>query len=148
MSKFSQGEFVPKNPQKIVGNAVPVYRSSWELRVMMLLDQHPYVINWASESVAIPYKSPLDGRMHQYIPDFLVVYKDKSGSQRAELIEVKPAKEAIAENARSKRDKAALLVNTAKWAAAMTWCKRNGIVFRLLTEDQIFVTKGTQRRKK
>ena len=86
--------------------------------------------------------------MHQYIPDFLVVYKDKNGAQRAELIEVKPAKEALAENARSKRDKAALLVNTAKWAAAMTWCKKNGISFRLLTEDQIFVTKGTQRRKK
>jgi len=148
MSKYSQGEFIPKNPQKIVGNATVQYRSSWELRVMMLLDQHPYVINWASESIAIPYKSPLDGRMHQYIPDFLVVYKDKNGAQRAELIEVKPAKEALAENARSKRDKAALLVNTAKWAAAMTWCKKNGINFRLLTEDQIFVTKGTQRRKK
>jgi hypothetical protein len=148
MSKFSQGEFIPKNPQKIVGKSVPVYRSSWELRVMMLLDQHPYVINWASESVAIPYKSPLDGRMHQYIPDFLIVYKDKRGQQKAELIEVKPAKEAIAENARSKRDKAALVLNTAKWAAAMTWCKKNGINFRVLTEDQIFVTKGTQRRKK
>ena len=148
MSKFSQGEFIPKNPQKIIGKSVPVYRSSWELRVMMLLDQHPYVINWASESVAIPYKSPLDGRMHQYIPDFLIVYKDKRGQQKAELIEVKPAKEAIAENARSKRDKAALVLNTAKWAAAMTWCKKNGINFRVLTEDQIFVTKGTQRRKK
>lgn len=148
MSKFSQGEFIAKNPQKIVGRAVPTYRSSWELRVMMLLDQHPHVINWASESISIPYKNPLDGKMHQYIPDFLIVYKDKTGTQRAELIEVKPAKEALAENAKSKRDKAALLVNTAKWGAAMLWCKKNNINFRLLTEEQIFVTKGTQRRKK
>jgi hypothetical protein len=148
MSKFSQGEFIPSNPHKIVGNAKIIFRSGWELRVMTLLDQHPSVINWASESVAIPYKSPLDGKMHRYIPDFLVVYKDKNGIQKAELIEVKPAKEAIAENAKSKRDRAALVVNTAKWAAAMTWCKRNGIHFRILTEDQIFVTKGTQRRKK
>jgi len=144
MSKYSQDEFVPKNPQKLVGNARPFYRSSWELRVMMLLDQHPNVINWASESITIPYKSPLDGKMHRYIPDFLIVYKDKTGKERAELVEVKPAKEAIAENAKSKRDRTALLLNTAKWGAAMMYCKKNGLTFRILTEDQIFVSKGKQ----
>jgi hypothetical protein len=148
MSKYNQGEFIPKNPHKIVGNSKIVFRSGWELRVMTLLDQHPNVINWASESIAIPYRSPLDGKIHRYIPDFLIVYNDKSGKQRAELVEVKPAKEAIAENAKSKRDKAALLLNTAKWAAAMSYCKKNGLSFRILTEDQIFVKKGIQRKKK
>jgi hypothetical protein len=148
MSKYNQGEFVPSNPQKIIGNSKIIFRSGWELRVMTLLDQHPNVINWASESVAIPYKSPLDGKMHRYIPDFLIVYKDKFGKQRAELVEVKPAKEAIAENAKSKRDRAALLLNTAKWGAALLYCKKNGLNFRILTEDQIFVKKGTQSRKR
>jgi hypothetical protein len=144
MSRYSQQFFIPKNPQKLVGNAQPFARSSWELRVMMLLDQHPNVVNWASESISIPYKSPLDGRMHRYIPDFLIVYKDKTGKQRAEIIEVKPAKEAIAENAKSKRDKTAILLNTAKWGAAMMYCKKHGLNFRILTESDIFVSKGKQ----
>ena len=146
--KYSQDIFVPKNPQKLIGNAQPFYRSSWELTVMTLLDQHPNVINWASESISIPYKNPITGRKSVYIPDFLIVYKDKSGKQRAELVEVKPKKEAILENAKSKRDKAALLVNTAKWAAAMEFCKKHGLHFRILTEDQIYINKGTQLKKK
>ena len=83
-----------------------------------------------------------------YIPDFLIVYQDKFGKRRAELVEVKPKKEAIAENAKSKRDKAALLVNTAKWAAAMMYCKKNGLVFRILTEDDIYIKKGSQIKRK
>jgi TnsA endonuclease N terminal len=148
MSKYSQDNFVPKNPQKLVGNARPYYRSSWELTVMTLLDNHPNVIQWASESITIPYVNPLTGRRATYIPDFFVLYKDKIGRERAELIEVKPAKEAIAENAKSKRDKAALLVNTAKWAAAMTYCKKAGINFRILTENDIYITKGNKLKKK
>ena len=147
MAKYSQAEFVPKNPQKLVGNSRPFYRSSWELTVMTLLDQHPNVINWASESVAIPYKHPLTGRVHHYVPDFMIVYKDKSGNKRAEVVEVKPAKEAIAENARSKRDKVALLVNTAKWAAAMQWCKKNGFTFRILTENDIYWRSGKDKKR-
>lgn len=148
MTKYSQGEFIPKNPNKYFGKANPFFRSAWELKVMTLLDQHPYVLNWASESVSIPYINPLTGKRSAYIPDFLVVYKDKSNRQRAELIEVKPKKEAIAENAKSKRDKAALTVNTAKWAAAMAWCKKNGVIFRILTEDSLYINKGTQLKRK
>jgi hypothetical protein len=148
MSKYSQDAFIPKNPQKLIGNARPFYRSSWELTVMTLLDQHPNVINWASESISIPYVHPLTGRKSMYIPDFLIVYQDKFGKRRAELVEVKPKKEAIAENAKSKRDKAALLVNTAKWAAAMMYCKKNGLVFRILTEDDIYIKKGSQIKRK
>jgi hypothetical protein len=152
MAKFSQGEFMPKNPQKLVGNYKPVYRSSWEFKVMTLLDNHPNVINWASESISIPYNNPFKppsprGYNSTYIPDFLIVYKDKFGKTRAELVEVKPAKEAIAENAKSKKDKAALVINTSKWAAAMSYCKKNGLTFRILTENDIFITKGANKRK-
>ena len=145
MSKYSQGNYVPKNPAKLVGNANPVYRSSWELAMMTFLDSHPSVIQWASESIKIPYVNPLTGKKSQYVPDFLVLYKDKNGKQHAELVEVKPKKEAMLENAKSKRDKAFLIVNTAKWAAAMGWCKKNGVAFRLITEDELFVTKGKKK---
>ena len=115
---------------------------------MNLLDNHPNVIQWASESISIPYVNPLTGKRSMYIPDFLILYKDKGGRQKAELVEVKPAKEAIAENAKSKRDKAALMINTAKWAAAMSWCKKNGISFRILTESDLYISKGKQIRKR
>jgi hypothetical protein len=142
MSKYSQGEFTPKNPAKLVGNAKIFYRSSWELAIMTFLDTHPSVVQWASESIRIPYKNPLTGKNSQYVPDFLVLYKDKGGRQRAELVEVKPKKEALLENAKSKRDKAALMVNTAKWAQALLFCKKHGMSFRILTEDDIFLQKG------
>ena len=145
MSKYSQEYFNAKNPHKIIGNARPFYRSSWELAMMTFLDSHPSVIQWASESVRIPYKNPLTGRQSQYVPDFLVLYKDKNGAQRAELVEVKPKKEAMLENAKSKRDKAFLMINQAKWAAAMAWCKKNGVTFRLITEDHLFMQKGKKR---
>ena len=115
---------------------------------MTLLDNHPNVIQWASESITIPYINPLTGKRSTYIPDFFVLYKDKMGRERAELIEVKPAKEAIAENAKSKKDRAAVLLNTAKWAAAMTYCKKAGINFRILTENDIYITKGNKLKKK
>jgi len=142
MTKYSQEFFVPKNPQKLIGNAKPFYRSSWELAMMTFLDSHPNVIQWASESIKIPYTNPLTGKRSQYVPDFLVLYQDQNGKRKAELVEVKPKKEAMMENAKSKRDKAFLLVNTAKWAAAMTFCKKNGLEFRIITEDQLFKQKG------
>lgn len=145
MSKYNQQYFVPKNPQKLIGNPTPFARSSWEVRVMHFLDQHPSVIQWASESVRIPYKNPLTGKNSQYVPDFLILYQDKSGVRRAELVEVKPKKEAMVESATSRRDKAALILNTAKWAAAMMYAKKNGLTFRVITEDDIWVTKGKKR---
>ncbi len=147
MAKYSQGIFVPKNPQKLVGNAQPTFRSSWELTVMNFLDSHPSVLQWASESISIPYINPLTGEQRRYIPDFMVLYQDKNGQRRAEIVEVKPTKEAILENAKSKRDKAVLLINSAKWAAAMAWCKKHGMTFRVLTENDIYITKPTTRRK-
>jgi hypothetical protein len=146
MAKYHQGEFVPKNPQKLIGKQTVQYRSSWERTVMTLLDNHPNVIQWASESISIPYKNPLTGRNTVYIPDFLVLYQDKNGQKRAEIIEVKPSKEAIAENARSKKDKTALLLNTAKWGACMKYCKEHGLTFRILTENEIYITKGNKKK--
>lgn len=147
MPNYHSDWFVPKNPQKLIGKQTVRYRSSWELTVMQLLDNHPNVIQWASESISIPYINPLTGKRSVYIPDFLIYYQDKNGQKRAELVEVKPAKEAFAENAKSKKDKAFLLLNTAKWAACMEYCKKNGLTFRILTEHDIFITKGKQIKK-
>jgi len=140
--KYSQGIFTPKNPAKLVGNPTPQFRSSWELRFMHFLDTHPSVLQWASESVRIPYTNPLTGKGSIYIPDFLIVYQDKSGNNIGELVEIKPKKETLMENAKSKRDKAFVLVNTAKWMAALKYCSKNGLKFRVINEDSIYKQKG------
>jgi len=141
-TKYSQGVFTPKNPAKLLGNPAPVFRSSWEANFMHFLDNHPSVLQWASESVRIPYINPLTGKPSMYVPDFLIVYQDKSGNNVGELVEIKPKKETLMENARSKRDKAYVVVNTAKWLAALAWSSKNGVRFRVLNEDDIFKQKG------
>lgn len=144
--KWSQGTFIPKNPEKLIGKQNVNFRSSWEHTVMNFLDNHPSVIQWASESIAINYINPLTGKRSQYIPDFLIIYQDAQGKKRHEVVEVKPRSQAIMEHAKSRQDKAAQIVNMAKWAAAMAFCKQNGMTFRILTEDQIYVTKGKKRK--
>lgn len=141
-TKYTQQYFKPQNPGKLVGNATPFARSSWELKLMYFLDQHPNVIAWGSECVRIPYVNPLTGKSTIYVPDFLIRYQDNQGKQRTELVEVKPRKETIMEAARSRRDKAFVIVNTAKWLAASKFCSKNGIQFRVINEDSIFRSKG------
>lgn len=142
MSGYSQGTFTPTNPQKYIGVGSPVFRSGWEQTFMLVLDKHPNVIQWASESIKIPYFNPLTQKWANYIPDFLIVTVDATGTQKAEMIEIKPLKEAVLEKAKSKKDKLAYAVNEAKWTAAIEWCAKAKITFRVLTEDQLFRRPG------
>lgn len=140
MAKYAQGFYEIKNPQKYIGNGKPKYRSGWELTFMMFCDNNEKIINWASESIRIPYKNPLTGKQTIYVPDFFVVYQNKFGKVLAELVEIKPKKQTIIqEKITSARDKLAIIVNHAKWQAAQAWCKNKGIVFRVINEDQIFI---------
>lgn len=138
MTKYSNGEYTPTNTAKYIGKYPITYRSSWELSVMRVLDAHPNVTQWASESLSIPYMHPLTGKWTFYIPDLMIVFTDKNGAKRAELIEIKPAKETYPDQAKSKKDKLSQAVNQAKWAAAVAWCAKHGLTFRVLTEDQLF----------
>jgi len=138
MSKYAQGKFQIKNPEKYVGKKQPTYRSAWEFVFMNFCDNNPNILQWASEAVHINYRNPLTGKNTIYVPDFLIIYTDKNGKQHGDVIEVKPKKETAMENARSARDQAFVLLNMAKWEAARAWCKNQGLNFRVVTEDQIF----------
>jgi len=135
---FAQGFFEVRNPQKYVGKGKPKYRSGWEWAFMKFCDNNENILQWASESIAIPYRHPLTGKMTNYIPDFLIQYRTKNNKVITELIEIKPKKQSVLESKASQRDKAIVAVNYAKWAAAQAWCKRAGLSFRVLTEDDIF----------
>jgi hypothetical protein len=97
MPKFAQGRFEMKNVDKYVGKKTPLARSSWEFIFMKMLDEHPGVEKWASESIQIPYRDPLTGKYTIYVPDFFITYVDKNGKKHAEVVEVKPASQTFIE---------------------------------------------------
>lgn len=138
MSKFANGLYVIKNPEKYAGKKSPRYRSGWEQAFMRFCDNNDNIVMWASESITIPYRNPITGKNTIYVPDFLIQYRNKNNKVVTELIEIKPKKQSVLESKASQRDKAIVAVNYAKWDAAQKWCRRQGIVFRVITEDDIF----------
>jgi hypothetical protein len=138
MSKYANGKYSIKNPEKYMGKRAPTYRSSWEFTFCAFCDNNPAVINWASEAIQIPYRNPVTGKNTIYVPDFLIVYMDANQKQHTELVEIKPLKEATMESAKSVRDKLSVAINMAKWAAADNWARANNIRFRVVTEFDIF----------
>jgi len=145
--KFSQGIFNPKNPEKYIGRGSIKYRSSWEFKFMNFLDTHPSIKQWASEAISIKYENPVANKTKSYVPDFLIIYEDTAGTRKGELVEIKPYKETTLEAAgRSTKNQIQAVVNQAKWKAAAEFCKRNGLQFRVLTENDIFT--NTKRPKR
>lgn len=138
MTRYAQGIYKPTNPQKYAGKRDPRYRSSWELSFMRFCDNNDYVLQWVSESISIPYRHPLTGKMTMYVPDFLITYCNKRNEMKAELIEIKPRKQSVIEGKMKDHERAVVAVNYAKWAAAQKWASRNGMTFRVITEDQLF----------
>ena len=137
--KYAQGIYEVKNTEKYVGKRRPRYRSSWELTFMNFCDTHPSVKQWSSETIQIPYFNPLTNKKTKYIPDFFIVYEDRTGQLRAEVIEIKPSKETnIVKAGKSVRNQAMAIINQAKWQAADVWCKNQKIIFRVITENEMF----------
>jgi hypothetical protein len=143
--KFAQGEYIPLNKQKYVGKGNPRYRSGWEWAFFQFCDNNDYVLEWASEAIAIKYRHPLTGKITNYVPDVFMRYRTKNNKICTEIIEIKPRKQSVIEGKMSERDRAVVAINYAKWEAARAWCKNAGIVFRVLTEDQLFHNGGKKR---
>jgi len=148
MGKFATGKYEVVNIDKFVGNRNPTYRSSWELAFMRMCDNHPNITKWASENVKIPYRHPVSGNYTNYVPDFMIQYVDKNENPHVELIEIKPRNQTTMESARSQGQKLQTVINAAKWTAAQEWCKRKGIRFKVINEDQIFSNKKPRKAKK
>jgi TnsA endonuclease N terminal len=144
MSKSYKGFFRPKNPSKYKGDPSGiVFRSSWELKFMLYLDAHPDVLEWSSEEFAIPYRSPVDGRIHRYFPDFWVKQKNINGDIETIVVEIKPKKQTeppVVQTRRTKRYISEVMtwgVNSAKWQAAEEYCSERKWKFRIFTEQHL-----------
>ena len=142
------GRFKPKNYKKYKGDPTNVfYRSLWERRFMVYCDNNPNILEWGSEEIIIPYKSPLDKKVHRYFPDFFVKYKNSSGKIIREIIEVKPKRHLSPPKEPKRKTKRYLgevntyIINQAKFKAAEEFCKDRKLGFRILTEEHLVTKK-------
>ena len=139
--KFSQGIYTPKHPEKYIGKGKITYRSSWENHFCIFCDNNEHILEWASESIRIPYRHPITGKHTTYVPDFLIRYRTKNNKVLTELIEIKPANQSKLSEGMNTNQRATVAVNEYKWKAAAAWCKQQGIQFRVITEKDIFARK-------
>ena len=139
------GKYIPVNPKKYRGNPSKVtYRSLWERKLMVYCDRNEKVVEWGSEEVIVPYRSPWDGKMHRYFPDFYMKVKQGNGTYKKFIIEVKPkaqCKEPIKTPKRKTRkwykEVQTWGINQAKWKSAIDYCENRGMEFKILTEDHL-----------
>jgi hypothetical protein len=137
----AKGLYFPKHAEKYVGDITKVtYRSSWERRFMEFCDNNVNILKWGSEEIRIPYLKPTTKKIHNYFPDFFIMYRNAKGDIVKEVIEIKPKKEAVMTKKSSTYDKVAIVINMAKWDAAKQFCDAHGMIFRILTEDSLFKT--------
>lgn len=141
MQHTNKGKYKLSNPNKYKGNKDNIiFRSTYELKMMTYLDNTKDVLEWSSESVIVPYKSPIDNKVRKYYIDFYAKMKTKDGVE-SYLFEVKPKKftkppKERKSNAYIKEVKE-FLKNQAKWNAAESYCKENNFKFKIITEEDL-----------
>ena len=147
MMPAQKGLYKPKFPEKYKGNPCNiVFRSSWEYKLMKYFDLSGNIVQWQSEELWIPYRSPIDRKVHRYFPDFLICVVDKNGNKTTKIIEVKPKKQTIPPKLKSNGTKPTKRyltevmtygINSAKWNAAKDYCSDRKWEFLIFTEKEL-----------
>jgi hypothetical protein len=139
-----KGKYQPKNTKKYVGNPSNIiYRSLWERKFMIYCDTNENILEWGSEELVIPYRSPVDGKIHRYFPDFYIKVKEPDGNIKKYLIEIKPHKQTIPPKKPQRQTKGYIYEayeyakNQSKWEAAKEYCKDRQWEFKVLTENEL-----------
>jgi hypothetical protein len=147
-TKTYKGRFRVVNATKYKGDITNiVYRSLWELKFMKWCDSSISVVEWGSETVIIPYISPIDNKAHRYFVDFYIKVRTKANSIEKYLIEIKPEKFTKPPEIPKKKTKRFIDevfqygVNDAKWKAAFEFCKDRNMKFVILTEKDLGIKK-------
>ena len=140
-----KGKYQPSYPKKYKGDPTNIiYRSLWERKFMVYCDNNQNILEWGSEEIVVPYRSPLDNRYHRYFPDFYIKVRESSGKIKKMIIEIKPQRQCIEPKVQKRKTKAYIYEvveyakNQAKWKAAEEWCLDRGYEFKVLTENELF----------
>jgi len=119
-SKYFLGKFYSHKNDRIF-----TYRSSYELKYFLDLENDPKVHSYLSEGLHIPYKNSW-GKNKVYIPDLLVLYSD--GSMK--VIEIKPYE--------MLKDADVILKAEACRLYLKKNCKDQQITYQFITEKHLF----------
>ena len=143
-----KGRYRPSNPKKYRGDSSNIiYRSLWERKFMVYCDNHSKILEWGSEEIALPYRSPIDNKIHRYYPDFYIKVKETNGKIKRYIIEIKPKKQTVEPKVKKRKTKGYIYEvyeyarNQAKWKAAQEFCKDRMWEFKVLTEDDLGIKK-------
>ncbi len=108
---------------------------------MKYLDSHSQIVKWSSEEFCIPYRSPIDRRMHRYFPDFWV--EKENGEQL--VIEVKPKQQLVPpkkpkrQTVKYLREMHTYAINMKKFEVAKEFCENKGMKWMIMTQDELGV---------
>ena len=143
-----KGRYRPSNPKKYRGDSSNIiYRSLWERKFMVYCDNQTKILEWGSEEIALPYRSPIDNKVHRYYPDFYIKVKESNGKIKRYIIEIKPKKQTVEPKMKKRKTKGYIYEvyeyarNQAKWKAAEDFCKDRMWEFKVLTEDELGIKK-------
>ena len=143
-----KGRYRPSNPKKYKGDSSNIiYRSLWERKFMVYCDNQTKILEWGSEEIVLPYRSPIDNKVHRYYPDFYIKVRESNGKIKRYIIEIKPKKQTVEPKMKKKKTKGYIYEvyeyakNQAKWKAAEEFCKDRMWEFKVLTEDELGIKK-------
>ena len=138
-----KGKYYPSYPRKYKGDPTNIiYRSLWERKFMVYCDKNENILEWSSEEIALPYKSPLDNRIHRYFPDFYIKVKEGNKIQKY-LVEIKPKRQVSEPKVPKRKTKGYIyevkeyVKNQAKWKSAQEFCEDRQWKFKIMTEDDL-----------
>ena len=139
-----KGKYRPSHPKKYKGDPTGIiFRSLWERKFMVYCDQNKNVLEWASEEIALPYRSPVDNKVHRYFPDFYMNIKETNGAIKNYVIEVKPLKQCSPPKKPKRQTRGYMreayeyAKNQAKWQAAKDFCDDRQWEFKVVTEKEL-----------
>lgn len=137
--------YKPKFLSKYTGKDFPICRSEWERSFMKWVDNNPNVIKWNSEGLEIPYIDPVTKKWKRYYPDFTMVVKNNDGHEIYYVVEIKPYREVYPPKPSPNKALKSVMYesqmyarNTAKWHAANDFCRKRGLIFKIITEKELF----------
>ena len=139
-----KGKYYPSYPKKYKGDPTNIiYRSLWERKFMVYCDKSEKILEWGSEEIALPYRSPVDNKVHRYFPDFYIKVEENTGLIKKYLIEIKPLKQTTKPKKPKRQTKGYLrevyeyAKNQAKWKAATEYCEDRLWEFKVMTEVEL-----------
>ena len=146
MGRTYKSIYHPAFPKKYRGNPNNIIcRSNWERKFCNYCDMNKNILEWCSEEFFIPYRSPLDNRIHRYFPDFFIKVQESNGRTKGYVVEVKPKRQTMPPTKSSKKRQKTYInevktytINEAKWKAAKEFCADRSLEFRIITEEELF----------